>query len=900
MKKAIIWLLFTLLIFGIIQPITSLVSGETLLKTEPKPLEIKGPMTTEVNETISFVVISEGMPVKGAVVSFAGYEKETNNSGIATFQIDFAGCFKAVARKEGYETNSTLIWVFPKGNENLLVRSTKSVSEPQPHGVTISSFRMAGFNYARIKAYYTYDAQGNIYPYLNFPPYFKMFLPYFPEPLNESVELVKKLYPNENVPHYGLIRVPIDIKLKSLAWIISEVRSWGFKVFLQSQLFFIDPSTGELKEPREQPLQEKAKQTFLKQLKEQVLTLAIFAEEQKVELFEPFRHFDLLPSEEYISLYKELLPELRKVYSGKLVLSPDVLDVDFSLDLEEVLAGYDYVEVLAARNPPLNPNTSDYEKTIRKYLNFVDNLRSKYGIEPLPEYIGHIDVIRQQFTSDEHFTEFMSNFNSTEDVRVWFINNIVNETLSRAFIGVDVHPLWFFHMKYPIYDGEIFKKFSYWPTKRLTNVVAKYLIHPYNEDGKIALIMLQHIKLAQNSMLATSSNLQLVHWASSSLKESLRAYEKGEYMHARSVLQEMLGFFMHVRNPLNITIDGDGSDWNYVDPVYFNPNRESRYWFNIVFWYGNEVINNVGNLKSVYAVNDPWYLYLMLEFYDGPPKWLPPIVIDTSGEWSHEDGKEFFIPLERGSTDIWKVSYTNMPEYFDPQNPSSLKIGKVDVKVNNVVELKIPLRLLGNPKKINIIVWYWDLSTPKGDMEIDLIDWGSPSRISSMFISVSQPKVFIGETIRVSGFIYPAHANAKVTLTYKMPNGTILTRKVTSSVLGEFEDAFEPKMSGNWTVKASWDGDLDHGGAESPETSFTVIAPTSVTTTVTTVKPTTLTSLVTTTMTLTITEISTTTEIKTTTLTKAGLESILLAPIVLVTGATVVLIIILLSRKRRI
>jgi hypothetical protein len=83
---------------------------------------------------------------------------------------------------------------------------------------------------------------------------------------------------------------------------------------------------------------------------------------------------------------------------------------------------------------------------------------------------------------------------------------------------------------------------------------------------------------------------------------------------------------------------------------------------------------------------------------------------------------------------------------------------------------------------------------------------------SSISISVPLDKISLGDSTPIFGFISPPH-KATVTLTYKMPNGTVLTRTINSEALGEFEDVFTPEMAGNWTVKASWSGDSDHEGA---------------------------------------------------------------------------------------
>jgi hypothetical protein len=136
----IISLLFSLLF---ILPIAG--GGQLILlysgsKAQLKPLEINGPTFAEVNETIPFIVTSEGLPVKDATVLFAGYEKKTDDRGIATFQVDFTGSFKVTAEKEGFKANSTLFWVFPKGNKKLPLRGFMAGAEQV--GNTFTAFRM--------------------------------------------------------------------------------------------------------------------------------------------------------------------------------------------------------------------------------------------------------------------------------------------------------------------------------------------------------------------------------------------------------------------------------------------------------------------------------------------------------------------------------------------------------------------------------------------------------------------------------------------------------------------------------------------------------------------------------------------------------------------------------------
>lgn len=292
------------------------------------------------------------------------------------------------------------------------------------------------------------------------------------------------------------------------------------------------------------------------------------------------------------------------------------------------------------------------------------------------------------------------------------------------------------------------KDFSYWSTKRPFNLAVKYLHQPWNREGKKALRMLQHVTLATRSF-----DPDLLNWSSNRMERAREAFEKGDYTLVSSIAQEILTLASVIKNPLNITIDGEGSEWENLDPVYFNPSQAFPP-FSEEEWF-----RDAANLKSVYAINDAENLYLMLEFYGSRPEWLPSIAIDTSGEWSHEDGKEFHITLYRESADLWKVSYTGLTS--GSLVPKRTMMEKVSIMSDNVVELRVPLEILGNPRKINMIVWYpcekiinqdsilkpimlW------GDFEVEMVKWGGPAEFRVTGLSISPIEAQPGEPIMIT------------------------------------------------------------------------------------------------------------------------------------------------------
>ena len=163
---------------------------------------------------------------------------------------------------------------------------------------------------------------------------------------------------------------------------------------------------------------------------------------------------------------------------------------------------------------------------------------------------------------------------------------------------------------------------------------------------------------------------------------------------------------------------------------------------------------------------------------------------------------------------------------IDPFIDAELQVDRIIKQISSllplkfeisIIEIKVPLKYIGSPEIIQIGVYT--------DTDIMEPFWNTLSRLSSLSISVLPTNVIMGKTVTVSGSISPPHNNVSIMLIYKLPSGTILTRNVTSTALGGFEDTFTPKMAGSWTVKARWAGDLDHEGAESSEVSFMVLKP---------------------------------------------------------------------------
>jgi hypothetical protein len=109
-----------------------------------------------------------------------------------------------------------------------------------------------------------------------------------------------------------------------------------------------------------------------------------------------------------------------------------------------------------------------------------------------------------------------------------------------------------------------------------------------------------------------------------------------------------------------------------------------------------------------------------------------------------------------------------------------------------------------------------------GEHTVELVGTTVATQITTISLSVSETLITEGEELTVSGAIVPPD-EASITLTYTTPDGSTLTRNVTSSSDGSFSDSFIPTDAGSWSVKASWTGNETQAGATSYTESFTVL-----------------------------------------------------------------------------
>ena len=96
---------------------------------------------------------------------------------------------------------------------------------------------------------------------------------------------------------------------------------------------------------------------------------------------------------------------------------------------------------------------------------------------------------------------------------------------------------------------------------------------------------------------------------------------------------------------------------------------------------------------------------------------------------------------------------------------------------------------------------------------------------SSITIKLDKTKLNQGDEITITGKITPSHADTLVTLTYFKDGVIDTTRNTTTDDEGKYRDIHKIQASGEWIVKASWQGDSNHFEAESQKVNFNVQAP---------------------------------------------------------------------------
>jgi len=220
------------------------------------------------------------------------------------------------------------------------------------------------------------------------------------------------------------------------------------------------------------------------------------------------------------------------------------------------------------------------------------------------------------------------------------------------------------------------------------------------------------------------------------------------------------------------------------------------------------------------------------------PAWsLPEVAIGDSvtvkGSVTLDYLGKIIYPYSAGLSDFYPYSTvsgkTVTLTYKKPDNSTFYRIVTTDS--NGSYEDTYTPSDFGNWSVIDS--WLGD-STYLGAISLNIEHGIGPSNFTvtkiptSISCYVSSSNLTIGASVTVSGSISRRYlgtsvmvSGKNVTLAYKKPDGTTVTRIVTTSD-GNYSDSYMPDVVGSWNVSASWDGDSLHSGAVSIPMPFLV------------------------------------------------------------------------------
>lgn len=129
-------------------------------------------------------------------------------------------------------------------------------------------------------------------------------------------------------------------------------------------------------------------------------------------------------------------------------------------------------------------------------------------------------------------------------------------------------------------------------------------------------------------------------------------------------------FVLDLDNPWGIIIDGRSSDWQGIEAVCDDTSGDAP--------------SSDQDVKAFYVECGHQYLYLMIEFFDENP------------------GLEYNVHLDVGLDGIEDYVVMNRVHGADVHKPPPNFVGHVKNAYGEVVELKIPLDMIENPRKVGI------------------------------------------------------------------------------------------------------------------------------------------------------------------------------------------------------
>jgi ABC-type branched-subunit amino acid transport system substrate-binding protein len=211
--------------------------------------------------------------------------------------------------------------------------------------------------------------------------------------------------------------------------------------------------------------------------------------------------------------------------------------------------------------------------------------------------------------------------------------------------------------------------------------------------------------------------------------------------------------------------------------------------------WGYAYVNNVYS-----AVEAGWIDYPTQAHWFSLEK--PALTISYTSTFGTIYGNESI--LISGSTSPQRIGTSMTLAFWDPDNV------RTDVVVKTITQGKFNTTLVKPDSGVWHIQALWAGDDISRASRSPIASFTVYRTITSISISVNSKSILIGEGVRVNGTLKPGFIGAPMEITYRGPSGSVTTKTVSANAKGFFEDSFAPGTAGNWTVVASFRGDLNY------------------------------------------------------------------------------------------
>ena len=433
-------------------------------------IKIDGPDYITKGEGATFQVKIDNEKASDFPVVVKENVKYTDKNGEVTFHPDKIGSFRA---RSGLENSlaGKLFWVFPETNRDIEINSLRYHPDHPRH--SFFNKGLTGANSITLKAYYTFDEQGEITP---------------------IIQGGQGLHWHE-VSH--------KIQQEYLKYQMNKVRDWGFeKIYIHNEILSPDYlGWGDTDKVKNLP--ESAQQNYLDNVEEEAITLAKFARNKDVDILVPFEHE--LGWEE-IERYKDNLDELRNIYDGKLgvKMTGDAHIISDSFyrqeepEIKEDLTKFDVIFPIAKLDIPdmsllddsitqsQPPTPSEAEQAAQNFLDFYKGIGDKYEARIMPQWIA--DFGFEPGISDQFIDQFANNAEAV----TWLYETILGEIKDKGLYGASAYKTQYTRPRHEI---------DYIQDTRLYETVASY----FSQEREINFVDRDHHKSQHEIMLSENN-----------------------------------------------------------------------------------------------------------------------------------------------------------------------------------------------------------------------------------------------------------------------------------------------------------------------------------------------------------------------------------------------------------